>query len=181
MRRWVKDGEAVVIDAPPIQETVSGQQRFVFRRWTGQEGLTSPRVTGVANQPLSLTAVYERQYMVSVEAPYGASGGGWHAAGSVATVSVPEEVGSKVIFKKSFNGFAGFAHDRSSIDFSVDRPMVLTAVYNTKVNAGILSLLLLIPLTAVILFFANRWIMLLVRRPRSIGAGVRRRTSHGRR
>jgi hypothetical protein len=131
----------------------------------------------VADRPINISAVYERQYLVVVEAPFGASGGGWHAAGTGITVSVPQEVESKVIFKKSFKGFAGYPQSQSSIDFSVDKPTVITVLYNTGVNAGILSLLLLIPLAAVILFFANRWVTHLVWRPRRLGprAGGRRR------
>ena len=173
-RQWVREGEAIVIEAPAVQETIAGEQRFVFRRWLGQEGLTSPSVTGIANQPINLTASYERQYMVLVESAFGSSGGGWHPAGSIATVSVPEEVGFKLVFKRSFNGFAGYPQDRSSIDFSVDQHVVVTAIYNTKVNVGILVLLLLIPLAAVVLFFANRWIMLLIRGPRRMRQGARR-------
>ena len=171
-QEWVKEGEGVELEAPSIQETVPGKQRFVFQRWTGQEGLTSPRILGVANQPITLTAVYERQYMITVESPYGASGGGWHAAGAQITLSVPQEVESKLIFKKKFQSFAGFPQGRSSIDLSTDGPRVITAVYSTKVNVGILALLLLIPLAAVVLFFANRWIFRLVRTPRR---SIRRR------
>lgn len=169
IRQWVQEGEPVVLEAPAIQETVPGQLRFVFQRWSGQEGLTSPKITGVANQPITISAVYERQYLVVVEAPFGASGGGWHTAGTGITVSVPQEVESKVIFKKSFKGFTGFPRGQSSIDFPVDKPTVITALYSTGVNAGILSLLLLIPLAAVILFFANRWVTYLVRRRRKLG------------
>ena len=177
IRQWIKEGEPVLLEAPPIQETVPGQQRFVFQRWAEQEGLTSPRITGVANQPINITAVYERQYMVSVESPHGASGGGWHPAGGLVTISVPQEAESKIIFKQAFQGFAGYPEGQSSIDFSVDGPTAITALYNTKVNAGILSLLLLIPLAAVVLFFANRWVLLLVRGP----GGLRTRAGRKRR
>jgi hypothetical protein len=169
VRQWVKEGEPVVLEAPAIQETVPGQLRFVFQRWAGQEGLTSPKITGVADQPIAISAVYERQYLVVVEAPFGASGGGWHAAGTHITVSVPQELESKVIFKKSFKSFTGYPRGQFSVDFPVDKPTVITALYGTSVNAGILSLLLLIPLAAVILFFANRWVSYLVRRPRRLG------------
>ena len=169
VRQWVKEGEPVVLEAPAIQETVPGQLRFVFQRWAGQEGLSSPKITGVANQPINVSAVYERQYLVVVEAPFGGSGGGWHVAGTHITVSVPQEVESKVIFKKSFKGFAGYPEKQSSVNFPVDKPTVVTALYGTNVNAGILSLLLLIPLATIILFFANRWMTHLVRRPRRLG------------
>ena len=182
VRKWVKEGEAVLLEAPPIQETVTNQERFVFQRWSGQEGLNSPRITGVANQPINVTAVYARQYMVEVESPYGTSGGGWHTAGTLADISVTEESESKVIFKKSFQSFAGYPKGQSSIEFQVDEPTVVTALYSSKVNAGVLALILLIPLAAVIVFFANRWVMLLVRRPRRAATrsgGLRRLFGRG--
>ena len=176
-RQWVKEGEAVVLEAPPVQETVPGQQRFVFQLWTGQTGLTSPRITGVADGPIDITAVYERQYMVLVEGPHGSSGGGWHPEGAIATISVPEEAESKIIFKKAFRGYAGFPKGQASIDLQVDRPTVVTPLYSSKVNVGVLILFLLIPLAAVVIFFANRWVMLLVRQPVKTGTrtGIRRR------
>ena len=104
--------------------------------------------------------------MILVDAPFGASGGGWHAAGDLVTVSVPEEVESKLIFKRTFQDFAGFTPGQSSVDFVVDGPKIITAVYNKKVNGGILALLLLIPLAAVVIYFGNRWVWRLVNRPR---------------
>ena len=119
----------------------------------------SPRILGVVDRPINLTAAYERQYMINVVAPFGASGGGWYAAGAPVTVTVPEEVESRLIFKEKFQGFAEFNQEGPTIHFVADGPMTITAIYSRKVNAGILALLLLIPVAAVVLFFGNRWIL----------------------
>ena len=80
----------------------------------------------MANEPISVTAVYELQYMVSVEAPYGASGDGWHPAGGLATISVPDSAGSKIIFKKTFNRhspdrttFPGYSSRRDAANYNL--------------------------------------------------------------
>ena len=43
-REWVDEGLGVELEAPAVQETVPGEQRLVFSRWIGQEGLLSPRI-----------------------------------------------------------------------------------------------------------------------------------------
>ena len=169
-RDWVREGDELLLEAPPIEEIVPGQQRLVFRRWEGQQGLISPRISGVVSAPVSLTAVYDRQVMVTVDAPFGASGGGWHKVGSTVIVSVPGQMQSKLIFKRSFEGFPGYPPGRSSIEVLVQEPMVITALYSDGVSVGVLSLFLLLPLVAVVIYFANRWVLLFVQSRRS-GAG----------
>ena len=180
--QWVKEGEGLVLEAPPIQETVPGERRLIFQRWVGQEGLTYPKITGVANGPINITAVYEQQFMVSVESPFGASGGGWYSVGAMAPISVPEEGGStKVIFKRSFKGFVGYPQDRSRIDVAVDKPLAITALYGNKLDWSTLGLILLAALVALVVLVAVWWVMLLVRRTRRYGAPDKGRRLFGRR
>ncbi|MEE9202004.1 MAG: hypothetical protein V3U31_02270, partial [Dehalococcoidia bacterium] len=163
-REWVKEGDDLVLDAVPVEETVPEQVRYVFKRWEGQEGLVSPRIGSVVSGPVNLSAVYDVQVMVTVDAPYGGSGSGWHKVGSTVTVSVPDHLQSKVIFRESFVGFPGYASGKSTVQILVQEPIVLTAVYRSVVDLKVLSLVLLLPLAGVLTYFANRWVMLLVRR-----------------
>ena len=162
-REWVKEGEEVLLQTPAVQEIVPGEERLVFKRWEGQEGLTSPTVSGLVEAPVNLSAVYERQVMVKVDAPFGASGNGWHTVGSSVTISVPDSKQSNLVFKESFEGFPGYSRDESTIELLVREPTVVTALYSTGVNIGILVLFLLLPLLAVLIYLAYRWILPLVR------------------
>ena len=165
-REWIKEGGEVTLDAPPIEETITGRERLVFKRWEGQEGLISPRISGAVSSPIQLTAIYEKQVKVDVEARHGASGAGWYTPGSTATVDVPADTHVRRIFvlKSSFAGFPGYARGEPTIQVLVEEPTTITAVYETVVDLKVLSLILLLPLAAVIIFFANRWVWLLVRR-----------------
>ena len=163
-RGWMNQGDELVLQVPPIEEIVPGESRLVFKKWEGQDGLTSPKVSGVLNSPVTLSALYESQYMVTVDAPYGAAGGGWQSAGDLVTITVPKEIESKFLFKKSFQGFAGNDSNEPSIDVLVEGPTIVTALYGNRVNFGLLALLLVLPLAAVIIFFGNRWVLLVVRR-----------------
>ena len=165
-REWIKEGGEVTLDAPPIEETITGRERLVFKRWEGQEGLISPRISGAVSSPIELTAIYEKQVKVDVEARHGASGAGWYSLGSTATVGVPADTHVRRIFvlKSSFAGFPGYAKGKPTIQVLVEEPTTITAVYETVVDLKVLSLILLLPLAAVIIFFANRWVWVLVRR-----------------
>ena len=163
-RGWFEEGQELLLEVPTVEEIVPELVRLVFKGWQGQEGLSSTRISGVVNQPVNLSAVYERQFMVTVGAPYGSSGGGWQRVGNLVTVAVPDNIQSKLIFRKSFQGFAGYLGDQPSIEVRVDAPTIIAATYNNDVDLGVLSLLLVIPLAAVLVYFANRWVLLLVRR-----------------
>ena len=160
---WVNDGKDLAIETLPVLDLVPGQVRLVFNRWDGLIGAI-PSIVIKVDKPVELTAIYERQAMVTVVSPYGSYGGGWHPVGSVVTVSVPDSVQSRLVFKKSFKGFGDRVARDSSVELLVDGPVVITAIYSDSVNVGILALFLLLPLAAVLLFFGNRWVFLLIRR-----------------
>ena len=159
-RGWLKDGDPLLLEALPVQDLIPEQRRIVFRRWEGQEGLTSPNISGTIIAPTTLVAVYDVQVMVIVVAPHGATGGGWHKVGSTVNIAVPESAQSHLIFKQSFAGFGGSVEvsgRQPSFDLFVQEPVVITALYNNGVNTGTLALLLLIPFLAVLLYVANKW------------------------
>ena len=163
-RGWMSAGQELVLEVPPVQEIIPEQQRLVFRGWQGLPGLTSTNISGVVTEAVNLEAVYDLEYNVTVIAPFGSAGGGWHRSGSLVKITVPEGVQSKLVFKKSFQGFGDRVAKGTSVEILVDGPITITALYSDGVNVGVLALFLLLPLAAVILFFANRWVLMLVRR-----------------
>jgi hypothetical protein len=144
----------------------------VFRRWEGMEGLISPKVTGVVDKPVILTAIYERQVKLKIDAAHGSSGEGWHRVGTVATATVPDSISQMLLFKSAFVGFSGHAAGQPTVQVLMDEPVVLTALYRNDVNSTILAALLSSILLAVVLLSSPRWLPLLYRRPTRNGRVV---------
>src|SRR5205823_3955850 len=51
-RDWIKDGDDVVLEAPPSVDIQQDQERLIFKRWDGADGLLSPKITGKADKPI---------------------------------------------------------------------------------------------------------------------------------
>ena len=151
-RDWIKDGDDVVLETPAVTDVVPDQERLVFKRWDGMDGLFSPKITGRVDRPYIVTATYERQVMLKVNAPHGAAGDGWQKVGNVATVSVPSSVSQMFLLNDAFTGFGGYPAGQSSVQVLVNEPTTLTALYRTEPNLAVLALLLLLPLLAVIVY-----------------------------
>ncbi len=152
-REWVTAGEEVVLEALPVVEIVTGQEQFVFRKWDGMAGLVSPKVSGVINAPVLLTAVYDHQVMITVNATEGAlvSGGGWATVGSSATLTAPNSVGSGFAMIKRFKSFPGYDQG-SSITFLVSTPVTVTALYAAGPDFGVLLYFMIIPVALILAY-----------------------------
>lgn len=161
-REWVTEGGEVVLDTPAVIDLIPEQERLVFKKWEGMEGLFSPKVSGQITAPVNLTAVYERQAKLTVSAPYGGTGDGWYKEGSTATVSVPVSDEQSLFVKRQFIGFPGYASGQPTIQVLVKEPMVVTAIYRSSVNLGVLALLISSPLLAILIYFVGRRMLLLV-------------------
>lgn len=167
-RKWAKEGDEVLVETPPVIEVAPERDRLVFKRWEGQEGLVSPKISGVITQPVELRAVYEHQYMVTVVAPYSSSGGGWQKDGNTATIGVPEHIQWRFIFKRSFVGFPGYGSGGNpTLQVLVKEPIAITALYKTEVDLRTLGFLFILPLGGLVLYFINGWVALLLRRKQS--------------
>jgi hypothetical protein len=153
-RDWVSDGEEVILEAPSISDIVPDLDRLVFKRWEGMDGPLSPKIIGKVDKPINVTAVYERQVSLKVNAPHGATGDGWQKAGSVATISVPATYAEMFLLNSTFTAFGGYPPGQTSIQVLVNEPTTLTALYRTEPNAPILLMVLLLPLLAVLTYFA---------------------------
>ncbi len=104
------------------------------------------------DKPINATAVYDRQVMLTVNAPHGVSGDGWHKVGDVASVTVPGSVSEMLLLNSTFVGFGGYPNGQSSIQVLVNEPTTLTALYRTEPNYLMFVLVLLLPLLAVLAF-----------------------------
>ena len=164
---WVNDGQDLVIEAPATLDVIPERERLVFKRWTGVDGIQSPRFGGPVDRPVSVSAVYERELMLKVDAPLGVSGDGWQKAGTVASVTVPQFNSTMFLFRNTFAGFSGYAQDQNSVQIMMSEPVSLAALYRTEIDLRVLAVLLLVPFAALILILSYRWVPALWRlRPR---------------
>ena len=151
-RDWVTAGAEEQLSAPDTQVVVTDLERYAFKQWTGIEGLVSPKVSGTVSAPLALMAVYEHQYMVTLDAPNGGSGGGWAKAGAMATITVPATAQKNLFMRSRFTGFAGYSTKEPTIQVLVQGPLTITALYTTGLDLRVLVIIIVSVLAAVVLW-----------------------------
>ena len=145
LQEWVQEGKEVELFAPAILDTIPDEERYVFKAWEGVDAeINNLQVT--VDNPLSLEAVYERQFMLNVKSPYGASGEGWHPEGAKALVIAPVEPQSMLFFKRTFDGFLGHGDPDALVKnpvatIEIDKPMTITAVYRSEIDQMVLAVL----------------------------------------
>ena len=143
---WVQEGEEVDIQTPAILDTIPDEERYVFKNWEGMDDVGVNNMQLAVDSALSLEAVYERQFMLNVKSPYGASGDGWYPEGGKALVIAPAEPQSMLFFKRQFDGFLGYGDINSQVKnpvvtIEVDKPMTVTAVYRSEIDQMVLAVL----------------------------------------
>lgn len=146
LQAWVQEGEEIDLHAPALVDIISDEERYVFINWEGLDGVGVNDLQLAVDSALSLEAVYERQFMLNVKSPYGASGEGWYSEGSEALVMAPAEPQSMLFFKRQFDGFLGFGDGDSQVNnpvmtIEVDKPMTVTAVYRSEIDQMVLAIL----------------------------------------
>jgi len=156
-REFLTPGQEFVLETPPVVDLQPEQERLVFKRWEGMDGLSAPKITGKVDRPISLTAAYERQVMLKINAPHGVSGDGWQKAGSVAAVAVPRSVQQFGVLKSALIGFNGYPAGASTIDVLVNEPTVVTALYGTEPDWAILAVLLVLFGTLALIYVEVRY------------------------
>jgi len=163
-RDWINEGEEVVLEAPPLLDVVPEQERLVFKRWEGMDGLLSPKISGKADRPININAVYDRQLMLKVSAQHGATGDGWQKAGSVVTVTVPASVTQMFLLKSSFLGFGGYPAGQPTVQVLLNEPTTLAALYRTELDYPLVALVIEITIAVGVIVLGRyrgwRWSML---------------------
>jgi hypothetical protein len=148
---WINENAEVQLETDAVVEIIPKAEQFVFQRWTGMEGLVSPKVSGVITGPVQLTAVYEHQYAVTLNVPEGISGSGdgWYKAGSVATVTVPPTSQKGLFLRSRFTGFAGYTGQDNTIQVQVQGPTTVTANYTSGLDLRVLGIIIAVVLVLV--------------------------------
>ena len=158
---WITENSDVKLEAPAVLDILPDQERYVFLKWTGMEGLTSPTVSGVVTESVVLNAVYEHQYYLTVSSPanssatgpaISSSGSGWYKAGSAATVTVPLTSQTSLFLVSRFNDFTGYAKKDNSIQVLVNGFTVVTANYTNGLDLRVMGIIIGVALVIIFLF-----------------------------
>lgn len=155
-RTWVAAGGELTVETPAIVEVAPERERLVFKAWEGAD-LKSAKGVVEVGRPLELNAAYTREFMVKINAPYGAAGSGWQAEGTTATIQVPRNPGGILFLQKSFDGFPGHPGRDTTLRVPVNGPLTVTASYKTKVDYKMLGIILaLLTVAGVIYLFTQK-------------------------
>ena len=181
-QKWVQRGHEVEIKAPALIKVSPEREQYVFGGWEGKEGLEGNELKLTIGSPLSLEAVYQRQFKLNVRSPYGASGDGWYNDGHKAIVMAPQEPQSMLFFKRAFDGFLGIGNggygDDSSLSenpvttVQVNEPMTITAAYRSEINPKVLFVILGVLAVGTLAYLGTEWGPGVYRRLRPKGVKV---------
>ena len=136
---WVSEGDELVIETPPQIDIAAERERYIFAAWDGSDA-AEPTGFVVVSGPKVISALYDREFRVTVIAPYGVSGDGWYREGEVATISAPENPSSLLFLKKVFNGFSGYLGQGSNIQVEMTGPLTISASYRTEIEWALVAI-----------------------------------------
>jgi hypothetical protein len=84
--KWIQGSVHTIAISSPVIMTAPGE-RFVFDGWSDGSKDASRRVT--VSGDMTLTAIYRKQYMLTIESEFGrVEGAGWYDEGTKATISL---------------------------------------------------------------------------------------------
>ena len=158
---WFDEGATAGFSVAGIVQE-STDTRHIFKGWTGGSTAIENSSTTVMNSPKTITATWNTEYMLTILSDYGNPlGAGWHAAGSVVSVSIEDRVtvnGTEFLFV----GWAGDSVETAaSISLTMDGPKTLTAIWReaqTDVKVGdAYWLLLVVVVVALLLIMLILW------------------------
>ena len=153
---FLAQGKKVQIDTSPTIEENPGKEWLSFKGWEGTD-VNTPSGSVVVDGPLNIKALYDREYMVEVEAPYGVTGDGWQVEGTVAAIKVPEKPSAIFFLNRSFTGFDGYPNEGPTLGVPVNGPLSVTATYETSVNwTWILVAIMILAVVGGVYFFSQR-------------------------
>lgn len=135
--KWCSAGETVQVSVNSTNILQSEDARLVFTGWSNGEN--APTINLTVNSPLSVEAVWKRQFLVRVNSGYGeAGGGGWCDESSNANIFVKPRVldcgnGTRRVFNYWFGeGLGSYTGDCLNVTLMVKAPVNQTAVWRTQ-------------------------------------------------
>ncbi|MEM3464940.1 MAG: CAP domain-containing protein [Candidatus Jordarchaeales archaeon] len=134
---WCSAGETVQLTVNLTVIPQGGDTRLVFIGWSNGED--APTINLTVNSPLSVEAVWKRQFLVRVHSNYGeAGGGGWYDESSNVNIFVKPRVidygnGTRRVFNSWVGeGLGSYTGDCLNVTIQVNAPMNETVVWRTQ-------------------------------------------------
>jgi len=157
---WYKSGTTAAYSVIPLIETTD--TKHIFTGWSGAATDTSVSGTLEMKTPLTLTANWRNEYLLTINSEYGEpTGAGWYKEGESAAIAVEPVQG--IIVRQIFDGWTGSLTDTAATaNVNMDAPKVITATWHTD----FLQLYILIAVVVVLIAGAIVTVVL-VRRHRA--------------
>ncbi len=127
---WYNASSSVIYGVVGNVIDINQTSRFIFDHWSN--GNINSTGTVILKAPISITASWDKQFLVNATADYGEIiGNGWYSNNSVATLSV-----NSTEFKSSGGGFVGFyswsnGNQNDTISMEVKAPVRLNAGFKS--------------------------------------------------
>jgi M6 family metalloprotease-like protein len=130
---WYDAGTIVTVGVQSTVQYPNGT-RILFTGWNSTALGSNPSGQITVNAPIRILAVWQKQYLVTVNSEYGSAlGSGWYNAGSSAQASVLPEIDYTNGTRRMFASWSGdYFGNASSIMLTVDAPKTLNAEWNTQ-------------------------------------------------
>ena len=129
---WYSAGTVVTVG---VQSTVqfANDTRLLFTGWNATEA-NDPTTQITVNTPIKILAVWQTQYLVTVNSQFGAAiGSGWYNLGSTAQASVPSEIDYANSTRRIFSEWTGdYTGTTNTASITVNRPKALNAQWDTE-------------------------------------------------
>ena len=163
---WYDQGMRVTIFATTPQSGGAGT-RYDFSGWTGDNTSPAPSIIVTMDAPRTLLANWQTMYLLTVNTTYGrATGAGWYAAGSTATVALNATEIPSGGATWQFAGWSGGGSGTSGTTTVImDGPKTMVAMWQVKPFSGpvgtlflglLLPIILLVAILLVVLFWMRR-------------------------
>ena len=130
---WYNAGAIVTVGVQSLIQYPNGT-RMVFNGWNATASSNSPTTQVTVNSPIMILAIWQKQFLVTVNSAYGtAFGSGWYNVGSSAQASVPSEIDYTNGTRLLFAGWTGdYSSTANSVALTVDAPKNLNAEWQTQ-------------------------------------------------
>ena len=130
---WYDENTDAIIRVDNTVVQLDPETRLVFTGWVGSVTADEPTVRIVMDSPKQVTALFRKQYLLTVESEYEVIGGGWYFEGESAELKAPsrdaEIPGVRIVLDK----WEGPVSNPSSPETSVvmSKPATVKALWRT--------------------------------------------------
>ena len=132
---WHDEGTnvAIGIDPETLVADYGNSTRYIFSGWL-ESSFNQPLLEVTINQPITLTALWKKQYYVDIREPLASVKSGWYDANARLTITITEQIipvraGERLVFR----GWGGDINTTNTeVEVVVDSPKIIVARWATQ-------------------------------------------------